>query len=60
VRAPRNGGEDITLEDAMRMLAELEPPEMPEGSDSPVEMRIVTRDPNVTITVVQETKGGSL
>jgi hypothetical protein len=44
----------------MRMLAELEPPEMPEGSDSPVEMRIVTRDPNVTITVVQETKGGSL
>ena len=51
----------ITLEEAMRMFAELEEPPSDAltgmGSDSPVEMRIATRDPNVTIVLVQETKG---
>jgi hypothetical protein len=55
---------DITLEDAIRLLAELErtelPAEVPEESGSPVEMQIVTHDPDITITVVQESKGGSL
>jgi hypothetical protein len=52
---------DLTLEAAMRMFQELdpEPPPPPTGSDSPVEMRIATRDPNVTIILLQETKGDS-
>jgi anti-sigma factor RsiW len=52
----------ITLEAAIRMFQELEHPAEeapPEGSDSPVEMRIATRDPNVTIILLQESKGDS-
>jgi hypothetical protein len=53
---------DITLEAAIRMMQELEPPAEeapPEGSDSPVEIRIATGDPNVTIILLQESKGDS-
>jgi len=49
----------LTLEAAIRKLEELESPQPPEGSDSPVEIRIATRDPNVTIIVLHETKGDS-
>ncbi|HUI55319.1 MAG TPA: anti-sigma factor [Bryobacteraceae bacterium] len=47
----------LTLEAAMRMLEDLESPPPPAGSDSPVEIRIATRDPNVTIVLLPETKG---
>ena len=52
---------ELTLEAAMRMFQELEPAPLapPTGSDSPVEMRIATRNPNVTIILLQETKGDS-
>ena len=53
---------ELTLEAAMRMFQELEPeppPPPPTGSDSPVEMRIATSNPNVTIILLQESKGGS-
>ena len=52
----------ITLEAAIRMFQALEPPAEeapPEGSDSPVEMRIATGNPNVTIILLQESKGDS-
>lgn len=51
----------LTLEAAMRMFQELEPepPEPPAVSDAPVEMRIATHDPQVTIILVQETNGDS-
>jgi anti-sigma factor RsiW len=51
---------ELTLEAAIRAFQVLEPPQLPpDGSDSPVEMRIDTRDPHVTIILVQETKGDS-
>jgi anti-sigma factor RsiW len=54
VRPPLPG-----LEAALQALAELEPSPPPSGSDSPVEMRIATRDPNVTIILLQEFNGDS-
>jgi anti-sigma factor RsiW len=52
---------EISLEAMMRMIEELDAAPPPEwsftGSDSPVEMRIATRDPNVTIVLVQESEG---
>ena len=52
---------ETALEAAMRMFQELEPEPVPppDGSDSPVEMRLSTRDPNVTIILLQESKGDS-
>jgi hypothetical protein len=52
---------DLTLEAAMRMFQQLNPeaPPPPAASDSPVEMQIATRDPNVTIILVQEANGDS-
>lgn len=49
---------DLTLEAAIRMFEELEPAP-PAVSNSPVEMRIATRDPNVTIILIQESNGDS-
>jgi len=59
--AQRVEGPGISMETLMRMMEELDaaPPEVAAGSDSPVEMRIATRDPDVTIIVVQETNGDS-
>jgi anti-sigma factor RsiW len=62
---PANNSEapqEITLETAIRMFQELEPgpPEPPPGgSDSPVEMQLSTGNPNVTIILLQESKGDS-
>jgi anti-sigma factor RsiW len=53
----------ITLEEAIRLMAELEPAEEPIPDEEPAtstEMKIMTRDPHVTITIVQESRGGSL
>lgn len=52
----------LTLEDAVRMFQELNaaPPPPVAGSDSPVEIRIATNNPDVTIILLQETKGDSL
>jgi hypothetical protein len=51
----------FTLEAAIRMYQRLvpEPPAPEEVSDSPVEMRIATRDSSVTIILVQESNGDS-
>jgi anti-sigma factor RsiW len=52
---------ELTLEDATRMFQALEPESAPPpGSVSPVEIRIATRDPNVTIILLHESKGDSL
>jgi anti-sigma factor RsiW len=52
---------DLTLEAAIRMFHQLEPepPPPPTGSDSPVEMRISTLNPNVTIILLQASNGDS-
>jgi hypothetical protein len=59
--AKRVEGPGISMETLMRIMEELDaaPPEEAAGSDSPLEMRIATRDPDVTIIVVQETNGDS-
>jgi anti-sigma factor RsiW len=57
--APQAG---LSLEEAMRMLEELEPAPAtpaPAVAESPVEVRIATSDPSVTIILVQESKGDS-
>jgi len=52
----------LTLEEAMRMFEELEPtqtPPDPDVSESPLEVRIATVDPTVTIILLPESKGDS-
>jgi hypothetical protein len=51
----------LTLEDATRMFQALDSESAPPpGPVSPVEIRIATRDPNVTIILLHESKGDSL
>lgn len=61
VRATDAPTTDLTLEAAIRMFQELnpEPPPEPLGSDPPVEVQMATRDPKVTIILVQENNGDS-
>jgi anti-sigma factor RsiW len=52
---------ELTLESAIRTFQALDPESAPPpASSSPVEIRIATRDPNVTIILLHESKGDSL
>jgi anti-sigma factor RsiW len=58
VRREPAGPAPLSLEAAIRAFDDLQPPP-PAGSDSPVEMRLATRDPRVTIILLQESNGDS-
>ena len=58
-RKPHPAAPDLTLEEAIAMFQQLEPPPPPPGSDSPVEMHLSTSDPNVTIIILEPSNGDS-